>query len=203
MILKDWRNNSRLIHLNKSLRMLCIFSKRDKAKLCFDHKTRGRNRPLVIHATLIKLNDDKSCALKCKWGLPVRAVNFTTWSRSKRYKGVRFYTCVNNLYRGWGFRSEPILKGILATPRGDTKIWGLIILPRLLEVDIWWASECKSGIQGLAIIRSKPVPRFVDVWGVKYMLIKLKLYVQMDIYRGKLIKIFFMRIACIITGEQS
>ena len=65
------------------------------------------------------------------------------------------------------------------------------------------APECKSGIQGLAIIRSKPVPRFVDVWGVKYMLIKLKLYVQMDIYRGKLIKIFFMRIACIITGEQS
>ena len=66
------------------------------------------------------------------------------------------------------------------------------------------APECKSGIQGLAIIRSKPVPRFVDVWGVKYMLIKLKLYVQMDIYRGKMIKIFFFtRIACIITGEQS
>ena len=53
------------------------------------------------------------------------------------------------------------------------------------------APECKSGIQGLAIIQLKPVPRFVDVWGVKYMLIKLKLYVQMDIYRGKMIKIFF------------
>ena len=47
--------------------MLCIFSKRDKVKLCFDHKTRGRNRPLVIHATLIKLNDDKVSKYLCQF----------------------------------------------------------------------------------------------------------------------------------------
>ena len=47
--------------------MLCIFSKRDKVKLCFDHKTRGRNRPLVIHATLIKLNYDTKTLLMLAW----------------------------------------------------------------------------------------------------------------------------------------
>ena len=47
--------------------------------------------------------------------------------------------------------------------------------------------------------------RFRDSWmcGGLSMLIKLKLYVQMDIYKGKMIKIFFARIASIITGEQS
>ena len=48
--------------------MICIFSKRDKVKLCFDHKTRGRNRPLVIHATLIKLNDDRGARGASKQG---------------------------------------------------------------------------------------------------------------------------------------
>ena len=54
-----------------------------KYNLCFDFKTSGRNRPLVIHATLIELNHDKSCALQCKSGLPERAVNFTTRLRSE------------------------------------------------------------------------------------------------------------------------
>ena len=53
------------------------------------------------------LDHDRSCALKCKTGIPVRAVDFYDLIKVGK---IRIYTCVSDLYRGRGFQSEPILK---------------------------------------------------------------------------------------------
>ena len=50
------------------------------------------------------------------------------------------------------------------------------------------APECKSGIQGLAIIRLRTGSEICGyMGGGRYMLIKLKSYVQMKYYKGKII----------------
>ena len=68
-----------------------------KYKICFDPQN-TRSQSTAIESR--NLDHDKSCALKCKTGLPVRAVDFYDLIKVGK---IKFYTCVSELYRWWGF----------------------------------------------------------------------------------------------------
>ena len=50
---KIWRNNPRLVFLSKRLRVSVLSLSVTQYKIVLIRKSRGRNRPLAIHATLI------------------------------------------------------------------------------------------------------------------------------------------------------